>query len=91
MSHWQKVLPGFIYEISYEDILADQEGETRSLLEFCGLEWDRKCLAFHKTKRTVETLSSRQVRKPLYKDSLRLWEKYGANLDPLRKVLDDLL
>lgn len=91
MSHWQKVLPGFIYEISYEDILADQEGETRSLLEFCGLEWDRKCLEFHKTERTVATLSSRQVRKPIYKDSLKLWEKYGANLDPLKAELGDLV
>ena len=91
MAHWHKVLPGFIYDINYEDILEDQEGQSRLLLEFCGLEWDSQCLAFHKTKRTVATASSQQVRKPIYKDSLNLWEKYGANLDPLKAALGDLV
>ncbi len=87
MAHWQAVLPEFIYNIQYEDLVADQEVQTRALLDACDLEWDPACLEFHKTKRSVSTISATQVRQPLYKSSVQLWRRYGEQLNPLLDVL----
>jgi tetratricopeptide (TPR) repeat protein len=87
MKHWHNVLPGFIYDIHYEDVVADQERHSRALLEYCGLEWNDACLKFHETQRTVRTASSVQVRKPIYNDSIQLWKRYEEWLSPLLEEL----
>ena len=87
MEHWHSVIPGFVHDIQYEDIVADQAGQTRTLLEYCGLEWDDACLAFHKTNRPVQTKSFGQVRKPIYKDSIQSWKRYENQLAPLLEIL----
>ena len=87
MDHWQSAMPGFIHEVRYEDVVADLEGQARALLDFCGLEWNDACLAFHKAKRPVRTASSAQVRKPLYTSSVKLWKRYEDRLGPLLKAL----
>ncbi|MDP7469145.1 MAG: sulfotransferase [Alphaproteobacteria bacterium] len=87
MEHWHSVIPGFVHDIQYEDIVADQAGQTRTLLEYCGLEWDDACLAFHKTNRLVQTKSFGQVRKPIYKDSIQSWKRYENQLAPLLEIL----
>lgn len=89
MAHWRAVLPDLIYDISYEDLVADQEKQSRALFKFCGIPWDKKSLTFHKTNRSVTTLSSSQVRRPIYKDSVRLWRKYEDRLKELAKALRD--
>ena len=83
MSHWHGVLPGFIYDIHYEDVVADQEKQSRALLAWCGLEWDEACLAFHKTDRAVHTASAAQVRRPIYTDSIQSWKRYETQLEAL--------
>ncbi len=90
MNHWQKVLPDFIYNIQYEDVVADQELQTRKLLQHCELEWDEACLKFHQTKRAVKTVSAVQVRKPIYTDSVQSWKRYEKQLAPLLKTLEDI-
>ena len=87
MNHWHSVLPEFIYDIHYEDLVADQEGETRALLEYCGLEWDDTCMVFHRTDRPVHTASSAQVRKPIYTESVQSWTRYENWLSPLLEIL----
>jgi len=87
MAHWHDVLPGYIYDARYEDLISDQEGQSRKLLDFCGLEWDDACLSFHKTERSVKTNSYVQVRKPIYTGSVKLWKNYEQYLTPL---LDEL-
>lgn len=88
MEHWNRVLPGFMFELQYEEMVADQEGMTRKLLEFCDLPWDDNCLQFHKSKRTVKTASYTQVRKKIYSDSVELWRRYEQELQPLISALD---
>ncbi len=89
MAHWRENLPGDRFmEISYEDIIADQEGATRKLIEFCDLPWEDQCLDFHKNEAPVATASINQVRQPLYKTSVARWKKYGTFLDPMRKILE---
>ncbi|WP_176695880.1 tetratricopeptide repeat-containing sulfotransferase family protein [Phenylobacterium immobile] len=89
VAHWRATLPADRFtEVAYEDIVADQEGETRRLLDFCGLDFDPACLAFHENAAPVATASSVQVRQPLYASSIGRWRRYGAGLDPLRRVLE---
>ena len=87
MAHWEKVLPGFMYTLRYEDMVEDQQDQTRSLLDFCGLPWDEACLNFHKTERRVSTASLAQVRQPIYRDSIKLWQRHEKQLEPLRKAI----
>lgn len=83
MDHWQKMLPGKIYELTYEKLIQDQETETGKLLEHCGLAWEDSCLDFHRTQRQVLTSSTGQVRRPLYTSSINRWQSYGEQLKPL--------
>ncbi|MCP4022880.1 MAG: tetratricopeptide repeat protein [Desulfobacteraceae bacterium] len=87
MAHWRDTLPGFVYDIQYEDLISDQEKQTRKLLDFCSLPWDEACLEFHKAERKISTASAVQVRRPLYKDSFQLWKRYEKQLEPLRKII----
>ncbi len=87
MEHWHSVVPGFIHDVQYEDMVADQAGQTRTLLEFCGLEWDDACLEFYKTDRPIRTASAEQVRRPIYKDSVQLWKRYETQLAPMLEIL----
>ena len=83
MAFWHELFPNRIYDISYENLTNYQEEETRKLLEYCELEWDEKCLNFHKNKRAVKTASSSQVREKMYQGSSDVWKKYKAQLKPL--------
>jgi len=87
MAYWEKVLPGFMHTVQYENMVSDQRNQTKSLLDFCGLPWDDACLEFHKTERKVSTASFAQVRQPIYSDSVELWKRYEKQLEPLRKTI----
>ena len=84
MEHWRGCLGPRLHEVSYEQLLADQKGVTRALLEHCGLDFEPACLDFHETRRAV---SHWQVRQPLYSGARGRAERYGAHLDPLRRAL----
>jgi hypothetical protein len=89
MAHWEEVLPeGVLISVDYEDVVADTEKEARRLIEFLGLPWNDKCVDFHKSDRPVKTASVAQVRKPIYKTSLKRWTKYGPGLQPLIDAID---
>ena len=77
-------------EVKYEDIVFDQENQTRKLLEFCGLPFEEACMNFHQNSAPVSTASSVQVRQPLYSGSIGRWKKYGTKLDKLQQALGDL-
>lgn len=91
MEHWHTVLPGFIYDIRYEDLVGDQENQSRALISHCGLDWDDACLEFYKTKRAVRTASVTQVRTPMYNSSVALWKRYEQELAPLRAIFDEAM
>jgi tetratricopeptide (TPR) repeat protein len=87
MTHWSRVLPVRIHEVCYEDLVHDQEGVTRKLLTYCGLDWHEDCLAFFNTRRAVRTASNIQVRKPISAQAIGRWKHYRAHLGPLFKAL----
>ena len=88
MAHWKSAVDLPIYEIRYADMIADQEKYSRELVEFCGLEWDERCLEFYKADRDVATASYDQVRRPLYKSSLDRWRRYEPYIQPLLDALE---
>ena len=90
MVYWHKVLPGFVYNITYENLVDNTKKEIQNLLEFCKLQWNDNCLEFYKTKRTVSTISNVQVRSPIYKNSINLWENYNQELQPLKEILENI-
>ena len=91
MRHWHARLPGFIHDVRYEDVVADQKGETARLLEFCGLEWEDACLAFHKSDRPVGTASAVQVRRPIYGTAVKRWKHYEPHIGALLDALGPLV
>lgn len=89
MAHWREVLPtGRIYDIDYERLVADQDAESRSLIEACGLVWEPQVKDFHRTRRAVSTISASQVRRPIYDSSVAAWKPYEKLLQPLLAELD---
>lgn len=88
MAFWRDRLPGRVLEIGYEDLVADQEGQTRRLLEHCGLEWSDSCLEFHKSTAPVSTPSAAQVRQPIYKDSVSKWRAHAEAFEPALRVFE---
>jgi hypothetical protein len=80
-------MPGFIVDITYENLVLNQENETRWLLSACGLEWQDACLHFHANPTATTTASAAQVRRPLYDTSLTQWRNYEQQLDGLRSQL----
>jgi hypothetical protein len=83
MDHYRGVLSVPLFELDYEQMVADQEGTSRRLLDFVGLDWDPACLNFHQTERLVRTASVAQVRQPIYRRSVARWKRYEAMLRPL--------
>tara|TARA_R110002096_G_scaffold195693_2_gene378365 strand:- start:2250 stop:3848 length:1599 start_codon:yes stop_codon:yes gene_type:complete len=87
MRHWNACLPGRILNVRYEDLVADQETQTRKLLDYCDLEWDRACLSFHESSTVVTTASAVEVRRPIYSTSIGKWKNYRSQLASLERLL----
>ncbi|MDD4881354.1 MAG: sulfotransferase, partial [Gallionellaceae bacterium] len=88
MAHWRAVLPpGTLYELQYEALVEDFEGESRKLMDFLGLDWEPGQLEFYKHDSTVFTPSNWQVRQPIYKTSKERWRRYEKHLGPLLDLL----
>jgi tetratricopeptide (TPR) repeat protein len=87
IAHWERLFPGRLLQVRYEDVVTEQEVQTRRLLEYCGLGWEDACLEFHVNRSPVATASAVQVREPIYSRSMGRWERYGERIDPLKERL----
>jgi tetratricopeptide (TPR) repeat protein len=91
LSHFDAVLPDRVHRVIYERMVEDTEAEVRRLLEYCGLEFDPRCLRFYENERAVRTASSEQVRSPIYRESVEHWRNYEPWLGPLVAALGPVL
>lgn len=89
VAYWQAMFPDRVYYLDYARLTAEPEAETRKLLAFCGLDWEDGVMSFHKNRNEVRTLSSVQVRQPIYTSSVRSWERYRDDLKPLLDALEE--
>jgi tetratricopeptide (TPR) repeat protein len=89
MQHWRRTLPEHsLLEISYEDLIEDQERWSRQMVEFAGLDWDPRCLNFDAVRpsagdRTILTFSKWQARQKISKSSMARWRNYEPFIGPL--------
>ncbi|MEQ9616726.1 MAG: sulfotransferase [Phycisphaerales bacterium] len=90
-SHFVEVLGLDVLDVRYEDVVSDQEGWSRRLIDHVGLEWHEDCLSFHKRSGTSVTASNEQVRRPIYSTSVGRWKNYEEHLGPLLDALGDLV
>ena len=87
MQAWHDIDEIDMLDVQYEEMVSDPETQSKRVCEYLGKEWTEDILNFHKSARTVRTASRDQVRKPIYKSSVKKHENYAAHLAPLRKGL----
>ena len=81
MKHWNEVLPVFIYNIKYENLISDSENQIKKLINFCDLKWSDSCLDFHNNNRPIKTASDIQARSKIYNTSIDSWKNYEKYLE----------
>jgi tetratricopeptide (TPR) repeat protein len=91
MAALDEALPGWICRMIYEDLVEDLETQVRRLLDHCGLPFEEGCLRFHENDRAVRTVSSEQVRRPIFREGLEQWRRYEPWLTPLKTALGPAL
>jgi hypothetical protein len=91
MAHFDAVLPGRVHRVIYESMVEDTEAQVRSLLAYCGLPFDERCLRFYQNDRAVRTASSEQVRRPIYREGVDHWQHFEPWLQPLKTALGPVL
>ena len=89
IKYWNIVLPGFIYNIEYEKLIADTESQIKKALNFCNLEWQDNCLKFYSNKRPIRTASDTQARKKIYTSSINSWKNYEKYLKEYMDKIKD--
>ena len=81
VKNYNEARPNTIYHLEFEKLTSEPVEESKKLMKFCELPWDKKCLEFYKRKDLIsKTASNVQIRKGIYKHSL---EKYL----PYKKLL----
>lgn len=87
MAHWRRTLTIPILDVAYEEMIGERERTTMSLLEFCGLPWEKSCLSPHQSTQTITTMSRWQARQPVYNRSVGRWRHYEPHLGELMRRL----
>lgn len=77
--------------LSYENFIANQQGETRRLLDFLGLTFEEACLRFHQNRRYAPTPSYAQVTERLNDRSIGRHRHYARQLAPFLPKLQPLI
>ena len=91
MEHIDRVLPGRVHRVHYEELVSDPTTVVRRLLDHCGLPFEAGCLKFYENRRAVSTLSSEQVRRPISGEAVNQWRHFEPWLGPLREALGELV
>ena len=86
--HWRD-LPEFpLLEVHYEELVQNPEKTGREIVEFLGLDWDARCLAFH-TPGTAQLTGAFEILEPINTRSIGHWQNYEQHIQPLVKALRD--
>ena len=91
MAHFDKILPGKIHRVIYEELVADLEGEVRRLFDYLGLPFESGCLEYYKSDRAFNSFSNEQVRRPIFTEAVDRWRNYEPWLGPLKESLGPVL
>jgi hypothetical protein len=83
---YNEAKPNTIYHLEFEKLTSEPVEESKKLMKFCKLPWEKKCLEFYKRKDLIsKTASNVQIREAIYKHSLgkylpykKLLAEYGS-------------
>jgi tetratricopeptide (TPR) repeat protein len=87
-AHWQELLGDRLIEVHYENLVGDQESETRRLLDALGLEFEESCLKFEENKNASNTASTVQIREKIHTRSVNRWKCFEKQLQSLKSYLE---
>lgn len=95
MGHWRALAPLMPVpwlEVRYEDMVADLEPVARKALDFLGVPWDDRVLAFYETarKKIVRSPNYTDVTQPVYQRARGRWRHYQKYLEPYLPRLEPL-
>jgi tetratricopeptide (TPR) repeat protein len=91
VEHYRAQMTLHYLPIRYEDIVDDQEGAVRRMLDFIGEPFDKSCLAFHENRRYARTASYAQVTEQLYDRSRYRYRHYLKQLEPAIAILEPVI
>ena len=84
--NYNKNDPNFMYELQFDKLVNNPEEESKKLMKFCQLPWDKKCLEFYKRKDLIsKTASNIQIREAIYKHSPEKYLPYKKFLNQYGK------
>ena len=87
MTHWRSHAPGYVLDVSYEELTRNPREQAERILAFCGLDWQPGCIDTGSNTRAVNTASSAQVREPIHQRRIEAWRRYEARLATLAMAL----
>ena len=83
---FKKKYPNFVYDLNFENFIDKPEIESKKLMNFCNIIWDKKCLEYYKRKDIVsKTTSYQQIRKAIYKQPTDKYLPYKKFLNKYGK------
>jgi tetratricopeptide (TPR) repeat protein len=87
MAIWKRALDLPVLDLSYEQLVANPEAQSRRLVAFAGLDWTDACLEPQSLERSVLTASQWQVRQPINQGSVARWRRYERWLGPMIEAM----
>ena len=82
MMLYSKIFDKSLLVYNYDDLVINPKVEIKRIIDWLGWEWSEIYLSPHKSKRSVFTASSEQVRNPIHSRSLKAWKNYKDLLKP---------
>ena len=87
MKFWGKKFSKNFLNIKYESFVRDYEENTKKILDYLDLKWEKQMKNYQKTDRVVTTASYQQVRNKIKKNTSNEWKKYGNYLSKMQETL----
>lgn len=87
MRHWRATIADDLYEIVYEDLVANPQRVGAAIAQHCGIAWTSEALEVQKNASVSLTASAAQIRRPIYGSSSGRWRAYRTHLEPLIRAL----
>ena len=91
MTHLERIAPGLVHHVRYEELIERPEEQLRPLLDYVGVDWNPAVLEFHRLDRVIRTPSAEQVRRPINREGVGQWKAFEPWLGPLKEALGPVL
>lgn len=87
IEHYRREMELNLLDLRYEDVVLNVEREIRRMLDFIGLEFEPRCLDFHRSARVARTLSYAQVAEKLNDRSMFRYRRFRKHLGEAVEIL----